>query len=219
MFGPRWREIVGTVRPARHRRGGGGRDATRCWRLPRRARRATSTTCPRCAHARAQLTAIDAIDRRFYAIKANAHPAILRALEQEGFGLECVSHGELDACVRDAARAVAGARAVHAQLRAARRVRRRPSRAASPSPWTTSRRCSAGRTCSADATLWLRMDLGRGDGHHAQGQHRRQGIQVRPAGRTAWRSSCDAARRWTCASPACTRTWAAASRPRSTGGR
>src|SRR6476469_8686916 len=43
-----------------------------------------------------ELTAIDAIDRRFYAIKAIAHPAILRTLVDEGFGLECVSIGELD---------------------------------------------------------------------------------------------------------------------------
>jgi hypothetical protein len=46
------------------------------------------------ARARA-LAAIKPIDQRYYAIKANSHPAILELLEQEGFGLECVSHGEL----------------------------------------------------------------------------------------------------------------------------
>jgi bifunctional diaminopimelate decarboxylase / aspartate kinase len=35
------------------------------------------------------------VDRFLYAIKANSHPAILRALAEEGFGLECVSPGEL----------------------------------------------------------------------------------------------------------------------------
>jgi diaminopimelate decarboxylase len=35
------------------------------------------------------------VDRLFYAIKANSHPAILRALADEGLGLECVSPGEL----------------------------------------------------------------------------------------------------------------------------
>ncbi|MET0331319.1 MAG: bifunctional aspartate kinase/diaminopimelate decarboxylase [Dyella sp.] len=35
------------------------------------------------------------VDRLFYAIKANSHPAILRALAEEGLGLECVSPGEL----------------------------------------------------------------------------------------------------------------------------
>ena len=38
---------------------------------------------------------IAALDRRFYAIKANPHPDILRTLEAEGFGFECVSSGEL----------------------------------------------------------------------------------------------------------------------------
>jgi len=46
-------------------------------------------------HARA-LKAIVAIDRCHYALKANSHPAILRALGAEGFGFECVSQGELE---------------------------------------------------------------------------------------------------------------------------
>jgi diaminopimelate decarboxylase/aspartate kinase len=41
------------------------------------------------------LAALPAIDRRFYALKANPHPAILRALEAEAYGFECVSGGEL----------------------------------------------------------------------------------------------------------------------------
>jgi diaminopimelate decarboxylase/aspartate kinase len=41
------------------------------------------------------LADLGAIDRRFYALKANPHAAILRVLEQEGFGFECVSAGEL----------------------------------------------------------------------------------------------------------------------------
>ena len=47
------------------------------------------------AHARA-LKAIAAIDRCHYALKANSHPQILRALDAEGFGFECVSQGELE---------------------------------------------------------------------------------------------------------------------------
>jgi bifunctional diaminopimelate decarboxylase / aspartate kinase len=42
-----------------------------------------------------ELAAIGAVDRCFYALKANPHPAVLRALEAEGFGFECVSAGEL----------------------------------------------------------------------------------------------------------------------------
>lgn len=43
-----------------------------------------------------ELAGIAAIDRRFYAIKANPHPAVLAALDAEGFGFECVSQGELE---------------------------------------------------------------------------------------------------------------------------
>ncbi|MGH8107069.1 MAG: bifunctional aspartate kinase/diaminopimelate decarboxylase, partial [Arenimonas sp.] len=41
------------------------------------------------------LKGVAAIDRHFYAIKANSHPEILRTLYAEGFGLECVSQSEL----------------------------------------------------------------------------------------------------------------------------
>jgi diaminopimelate decarboxylase/aspartate kinase len=43
-----------------------------------------------------RLNAMNALDRRFYAIKANAHPAVLQKLFSAGFGFECVSPGELD---------------------------------------------------------------------------------------------------------------------------
>jgi diaminopimelate decarboxylase/aspartate kinase len=43
-----------------------------------------------------QLAGIACVDRRYFAIKANPHPAILRLLVEEGFGLECVSIGELE---------------------------------------------------------------------------------------------------------------------------
>jgi diaminopimelate decarboxylase/aspartate kinase len=47
--------------------------------------------------ARAQaLLSIKAIDRWFYASKANAHPALLREIAALGFGIECVSPGELE---------------------------------------------------------------------------------------------------------------------------
>lgn len=39
---------------------------------------------------------IDAVQRAFYAVKANPHPAILREIERLGLGFECVSPGELD---------------------------------------------------------------------------------------------------------------------------
>jgi len=53
------------------------------------------------ARAQALRGTLTAVDRWFYAIKANAHPAILREIANAGFGLECVSPGEL-ARVREA---------------------------------------------------------------------------------------------------------------------
>ncbi len=43
------------------------------------------------------LQSLSAVDRWHYAVKANTHPAILRALAEEGFAFECVSPGELEA--------------------------------------------------------------------------------------------------------------------------
>lgn len=42
-----------------------------------------------------QLLALKSIDKLFYAIKANPHPSILKTLEKEGVGFECVSIQEL----------------------------------------------------------------------------------------------------------------------------
>ena len=118
--------------------------------------------------ARAQsLLDVDAIDRRFFAIKANPHPAILQALHAMGFGLECVSQGEIE----------------HVFDRVAgidpRRVLFTPSFAPRAEYEAAFER---GVTVTLDNVealrrwpetfrgrdLWLRLDLGRGDGHHAK---------------------------------------------------
>ncbi|MHB8311525.1 MAG: type III PLP-dependent enzyme domain-containing protein, partial [Metallibacterium sp.] len=49
--------------------------------------------------------ALGVVDRWHYALKANPHPALLSALGAEGFGLECVAPGELDAARAAAPRA------------------------------------------------------------------------------------------------------------------
>jgi len=94
VFGPSWRSLD---RPA----------ATRpapWWQVRREAVLAKAAAgTPRYLYhlptvrARArELAGIAAVDRRFFAIKANPHPAVLRALDAEGFGFECVSQGELE---------------------------------------------------------------------------------------------------------------------------
>ena len=94
VFGPSWRALL-------HRRAAArGAVVARRTRSPARARAAGTPRyayhLPTVRERARQLSAIDAIDRRYYAIKANPHPAILRALVAEGFGLECVSLGELE---------------------------------------------------------------------------------------------------------------------------
>ncbi len=165
VFGPRWREINGTVRPR----------GTPWWRAARERDALLALAgqgTPRYAYhlptvrerAR-QLKAIAAVDRHYYAIKANSHPEILEALVAEGFGLECVSHGELERVFEAlpdlspervlftpsfapiAEYAAALARGVTVTVDNAELLRRWPE-------------VFRGRA------LWLRIDLGHGDGHH-----------------------------------------------------
>ena len=111
------------------------------------------------------LRGVGAVDRRFYALKANPHPAILRALHGEGFGFECVSRGELDRVFE----AVPGV--------APRDVLLTPSFAPRADYEAAFAR---GATVTVDSVeilqrwpelfrgraAWLRLDLGRGEGHH-----------------------------------------------------
>lgn len=94
VFGPSWSSLYQ------------GDDAAheRPWWLRRRAQllELAAERSPRYVYDREtlrerarQLLAIDAVDQWFYACKANDHPAILAELAALGFGLECVSEGEL----------------------------------------------------------------------------------------------------------------------------
>ncbi|NLB58765.1 MAG: bifunctional aspartate kinase/diaminopimelate decarboxylase, partial [Gammaproteobacteria bacterium] len=165
VFGPRWNELSGTVRvrgprwwEGEHERlldiAAGGTPAY-AYHLPTVRERARA------------LAAIEPVDRRFFAIKANPHPAILNALVEEGFGLECVSLGEL----RHAFASVPGL--------AAERVLFTPSFAPIEEYAAA---FELGVTVTLDNVealrrwpevfrgqrLWLRVDLGRGEGHHAK---------------------------------------------------
>lgn len=165
VFGPRWREIAGSVRPR----------GTPWWRGQRaHLLQLADAGTPRYVYhlptvrARARaLAAIKPIDQRYYAIKANSHPAILQLLEAEGFGLECVSHGELKHLFQ------------HLPELSPKRVLFTPSFC----PRSEYEAAFAlGVTVTVDNVealqrwpdlfrnreLWLRVDLGRGEGHHAK---------------------------------------------------
>jgi diaminopimelate decarboxylase/aspartate kinase len=163
VFGPRWREIAGGIR----------KRETPWWYAEREHLLALAKVgTPRYAYhlptvrARARaLAALKPIDQRYYAIKANANPAILQLLVDEGFGLECVSLGELRRVFE-----------IIPEL-SPRRVLFTPSFA----PRSEYEAAFAhGVTVTVDnleilqqwpevfrgRDLWLRVDLGRGDGHH-----------------------------------------------------
>jgi diaminopimelate decarboxylase/aspartate kinase len=113
-------------------------------------RRFTSTTSPPCAHARACCGDLGALDRRFYAIKANPHPgrscARWRPKVRFGMRVARANWSVSSGCARASMRA----RAVHAEFCAAREY----ADALQRGVWsrsTTSSCCSAGRSCSAAA--------------------------------------------------------------------
>ena len=96
VFGPSWQELY---------KAGQGGDAAPWW-IQRRdellALAAAAT--PRYVYDRATVRAcaqslralVPCVDRWFYAIKANAHRALLGEIAGAGFGLECVAPGELE---------------------------------------------------------------------------------------------------------------------------
>ena len=98
LFGPSWQMLYGggEVVPA----------VPAWWRQAQRSRLlelATEATpryvyhLPTVRQQARELKSLAAVDRLHYAVKANTHPAILRALAAEGFAFECVSPGELKA--------------------------------------------------------------------------------------------------------------------------
>lgn len=98
LFGPSWQALYGSgeVPPP----------ASAWWRTERRGQllelgaQATPRYVyhlPTVRQQARELKTLAAVDRLHYAVKANTHPAILKALAEEGFGFECVSPGELKA--------------------------------------------------------------------------------------------------------------------------
>jgi bifunctional diaminopimelate decarboxylase / aspartate kinase len=105
------------------------------------------------------------VDRRYFAIKANSHPDILRTLVDEGFGLECVSLGEIERAFAAVPALVPGnvlftpsfAPIAEYEAALARGVTVTVDSVELLTRWPEVFRGRA---------LWLRIDLGHGDGHH-----------------------------------------------------
>ncbi|GGD36744.1 aspartate kinase [Pseudoxanthomonas indica] len=165
VFGPSWRAINGSIR----------RRSTPWWHGRRERERLLSLAqagTPRYVYrlptvrARARaLAAITAIDQRFYAIKANSHPAILRTLVEEGFGLECVSQGELQRVMAT----VPSLPHTKILFTPSFAPRSEYAFALEQGVIVTLDNVEALQNWGdlfRGKQLWLRVDLGRGDGHH-----------------------------------------------------
>ncbi|HET6804871.1 MAG TPA: bifunctional aspartate kinase/diaminopimelate decarboxylase [Frateuria sp.] len=99
LFGPSWQALYGSGEAAAQA-AAWWRDPAERERLLALAREATPRYVYHLPTVRAQARAMKSlgvVDRVHYAVKANTHPAILRALAAEGFAFECVSPGELKA--------------------------------------------------------------------------------------------------------------------------
>ncbi len=161
VFGPSWRELYKKEQLAQ---------PLPWWRTRRTEVLALAQSrTPRYVYdvatvrARAQaLRAIAAVDRWFYAIKANAHPTLLREIATQGFGLECVSPGELDRAAHaapDATRLFTPNFAPRAEYAAA---------LASGIPVTLDNLHPLAHwgVDFSNREIFLRLDLGAGRGHH-----------------------------------------------------
>ncbi|ALR01866.1 bifunctional aspartate kinase/diaminopimelate decarboxylase [Xylella fastidiosa] len=165
VFGSPWREIIGHVRTrvmpwwhsARMRllamRDEEGIGPCYVYHLPTVRERAR------------QLNAVVAVDQRYYAIKANPHPAILRTLIEEGFGLECVSLGELRHVFAVVPHLVPS-RVLFTPSFASRVEYEQAFLLGVNVTLDNVEALRLWPEVFRDRTLWLRIDLGYGDGHH-----------------------------------------------------
>jgi diaminopimelate decarboxylase/aspartate kinase len=162
-FGPSWTELNGERRVA----------APRWWTQRRaallaQAQRHTPAYVYDLATVRARARALAdlaPVERRFYAIKANPHPAILRALEQEGFGFECVSAGELTHLFE----ALPGLDPTRVLFTPSFAPRAEYAQARELDVWTTLDSAYSLRhwpDLFRGRQVWLRLDPGFGRGHH-----------------------------------------------------
>ncbi|WP_233993676.1 bifunctional aspartate kinase/diaminopimelate decarboxylase [Salinibacter altiplanensis] len=96
VFGPRWQELVEDGAPEE--------TPDAWWRERREALlRLADDESPRYVYdpkvvvdRSDEVQGVDSVDRAFYAVKANPHPDLLRLLERQEVGFECVSPGEVD---------------------------------------------------------------------------------------------------------------------------
>ncbi|HEV7490392.1 MAG TPA: bifunctional aspartate kinase/diaminopimelate decarboxylase [Rhodanobacteraceae bacterium] len=111
------------------------------------------------------LRTLGAVNRWHYALKANPHPAILRALDEEGFAFECVSLAEVEA-VRAAIAGVAPERILFTPNFAPRSEYAAALQAGVRVTLDALHPLAEWGDLFAGHEIHLRVDLGVGRGHH-----------------------------------------------------
>jgi diaminopimelate decarboxylase/aspartate kinase len=163
VFGPRWRELTGAVRAR----------AAPWWRTREADLHALAAQgtpryvyhLPTLRERARQIAAVAAVDQRFYAIKANAHPALLAALAAEGFGFECVSLGEIEH-VRVVLPGLAPSRLLFTPSFAPRAEYAAALAHGVTVTLDNIEQLEAWPELWRGRSAWLRLDTGHGDGHH-----------------------------------------------------
>ncbi|HET6912729.1 MAG TPA: diaminopimelate decarboxylase, partial [Rhodanobacteraceae bacterium] len=110
------------------------------------------------------LRGLSSVDRVYYAMKANAHPAILRTIAEEGIGFECVSPGELAAA--DATREAGALPRLFTPNFAPRADYAFAHQHGVPTTLDALHPLQQWPELFANREIMLRVDLGRGLGHH-----------------------------------------------------
>ena len=163
VFGPSWREIAF----------GAPQRAPAWWRGRRDALLSLAAKgTPRYVYDLAtvrdrarSLSATSAVDRCFYAIKANPNPEILRTLVGEGFGLECVSQGEFEHVFATLPH-ITPSRVLFTPSFAPRREYEAAFERGIIVTLDNIEALQRWPEVFRNRTIWLRIDLGHGEGHH-----------------------------------------------------
>jgi diaminopimelate decarboxylase/aspartate kinase len=95
LFGPAWQALYGTVAEVKPVRAWWRDERDTLLKLAAERSPRYVYHLPTVRGQARKLRALGSVDRLHYAVKANTHPVILKALAEEGFALECVSPGEL----------------------------------------------------------------------------------------------------------------------------
>ncbi|MFC5489421.1 bifunctional aspartate kinase/diaminopimelate decarboxylase [Dokdonella soli] len=164
VFGPSWRQLADDGAPA---------SRETWWRRERgKLLQLAAEASPRYVYSlgqvRAQaqsLRALGTVDRWHYALKANPHPAILRALHEEGFAFECVSFAEVEA-VRAAVSALPAERILFTPNFAPREEYAAALAAGVRVTLDALHPLQHWSELFANQDIHLRVDLGAGRGHH-----------------------------------------------------